>query len=132
MQVADLLRTFDYVAARPDVDAGHISILGKGNGGVLALYTAALEPRLEKVASEGAITSYMEIVRAKLHQNIADIVIPGVLRDFDLPDLAASIAPRAIWIVDPRNPDGTPAALARAHARPQGTPFLQTYGEWLK
>jgi hypothetical protein len=66
--------------------AKRIAIIGKGNGGVLALYAAALEPRIAKVASEKAPASYMEIVRAKMHEGITEIVVPGVLRDFDLPD----------------------------------------------
>jgi len=62
---------------------------GQGNGGVLALYAAALEPRMAKVASERAPASYMDIVRAKMHEGIIGIVVPGVLRDFDLPDMWA-------------------------------------------
>src|SRR5262249_13021983 len=68
MQTADVLQSFEWLRARPDVDAARISIIGKGNGGVLALYAAALEPRIAKVAREKGPASYMEIVRAKQHQ----------------------------------------------------------------
>jgi cephalosporin-C deacetylase-like acetyl esterase len=114
MQTGDLLRSFDYLASREDVDSSSVSLFGKGNGGVLALYAAALEPRFRKVACEGAVTSYMDVVRSKLHEGIMDIVVPGVLRDFDLPDLAFMIAPRPLWIVDPRTPTGGPVNLQKA------------------
>ena len=52
MQTGDVLRAFDYLAARHDVDSRRIAIAGKGNGGVLALYAAALEPRIAKVACQ--------------------------------------------------------------------------------
>ena len=73
-----MLRAFDWLAVRPDVDARRIAIVGKGNGGVLALYAAALEPRIAKVATEKSPASYMEIVRAKMHDGITEIVVPGL------------------------------------------------------
>ena len=96
MQVYDLLRLFDHLAARADVDAARIAVLGKGHGGIVGLYAALLEPRIAQVSLKGSVGSYMEIVRAKLHENIIEIVVPGVLQDFDLPDLEAAVAPRVV------------------------------------
>ena len=105
MQTGDVLAAFDWLAARPDVDPRRVAVIGKGNGGVLALFAAALEPRIAKVASEKAPASYMEIVRAKMHEGIIGIVVPGVLRDFDLPDVEASLKPRTLWTVTEPAPD---------------------------
>jgi cephalosporin-C deacetylase-like acetyl esterase len=116
LQTSDVLRVFDYAAARPFVDPARISVFGKGNGGVLALFAAALEPRLAGVAAEGAVLSYLEIARAAMHRNSSGIVVPGVLKDFDLPDVARAIAPRPAWILSPARPDGSPAPLERAAA----------------
>jgi hypothetical protein len=99
MQVFDTLRAFDYLVSRADMRGIRSGILGKGNAGVIAQFAAALEPRLARVRSEGAIPSYMDIVRTKIHSGPIDVVIPGVLRDFDLPDLAAAISPRPLEIV---------------------------------
>ncbi len=155
MQVDDLLRSFDYLASRPDVDPKRIAVFGKGNGGVLALYAAALEPRVEKVVCERAVLSYMSIVRAKLHENMIGIVVPGVLHDFDLPDVAFAIAPRTLWIVDPRTPTGGKVASGDAAAeygvtaqafrtlnraesfrivpdRPAVWTFEKVYGDWMR
>lgn len=145
MQVSDLLSCFRYLATRPDVDAARISVLGKANGGVVALVAAALEPRIARVALEGSVLSYMDIVRAPLHENMTELIVPGVLKHFDLPDLATAIAPRPLWLVGPRYPWGTLVSLDRATAeysaagsglrvvaRPEGWPFAKVYGEWLK
>ncbi|HWB99197.1 MAG TPA: hypothetical protein VG672_20955, partial [Bryobacteraceae bacterium] len=103
-----------------------------------------LEPRLGKVASEGAVTSYLDIARARLHEDIVDIVVPGVLEDFDLPDLALAIAPRPLWIVNAQTPTGAAKPLAEAKAefpdrpglrvldRPEGWAFSKVYAEWLR
>jgi hypothetical protein len=99
MQVFDVLRAFDYLVTRPDVDPSRVSITGIGNGGILGLYAGALEPRISAVSSEDAVASYMDIARAKIHSGVFDIVVPGVLKDFDLPDVAALIAPRPLRVV---------------------------------
>jgi cephalosporin-C deacetylase-like acetyl esterase len=154
MQVDDLLRSFDYLASRPDVDPRRISLFGKGDGGTVALCATALEPRIQKVASEGALSSYMSVARRKFHENLERIIVPGVLAEFDLPDVAAAIAPRLTWIVDPRTPtrmtvplreafeDYRPARSAFQQAgtgedfqvltRVPGMLFEDVYGPWLK
>ena len=105
MQTTDVLGAFDWLAARTDVDPKRISIIGKGNGGVLALYAAALEPRIAKIACEKSPASYMDMVRARVHAGIIGMVVPGVLRDFDLPDVEASLRPRTVWRVTEEIPD---------------------------
>ena len=99
MQTADLLQCFNYLAARPDVDPGQISVTGKGNGGVVAIYAAAFEPRIQQVAAENATPSYMSLALKKEPERSAiEIAVPGVLRDFDLPDLHKLIAPRKVIV----------------------------------
>lgn len=112
MQVFDVLRAFDYLVGLEDVDPSNIEVRGSGNAGVLALYVGALEPRIASVICEGALTSYMALARATMHRDMIGIVVPGVLKDFDLPDIASLIAPRPLRIVAPRNPDGSIAELA--------------------
>jgi len=45
--------------------------------------------------------------------------VPGALADFDLPDLAAAMAPRTVWISDAVTPAGAPVThdeLVKAYA----------------
>jgi cephalosporin-C deacetylase-like acetyl esterase len=136
MQTTDLLAAFEYLASRPDVDAKHIGIFAKGNAAAVALFAAALEPRIEKVACEGGPISYLDIVRAPIHDEIADLIVPGVLKDFDLPEVAAAIAPRPVWLVNPRIQSGVreeykPAENLRSVVRPTGSAFEKVYKDWL-
>ncbi len=143
MQVEDLLAAFDSLASRDDVDPNRVAVLGKEQGGVLALVLAVLEPRVEKVAIEGTVLSYLEITRARYHEDLTAIFVPGILEDFDLPDLAAALAPRTLWIVDPRSPTGALVATDRAlteyapavrayeaAAHPEGLRVLHRPQEW--
>jgi len=153
MQVEDLLAACDFLEAREDVDAARLAVVGKGHGGLLALVLAALHPKVARVAAEGTVLSYMEIARARYHEGLTAAFVPGVLGDFDLPDLGAALAPRPLWIVDPRTPTGalvaierarkewSPAVLAYERAgqptalrvlhRPEGWAFDRVYASWL-
>ena len=94
MQTGDTLRAFDYLNSRPDVDARRIRAIGKGKGCAIALFAGVLEPRITQVECEEPPPSYMEVVRARMHSGDMDLVVPGVLRDFDLPDVGAALGAR--------------------------------------
>jgi hypothetical protein len=140
MQLADGMAAFGYLASRPGVDATRISVFGKRNGGVLALLTAVMESRVNRVAIEGTVLSYLAIARARQHEGLTDVIVPGVLRNFDLPDLVRAISPGKVWIVDPRSP--TDARVLKAAAaeypganvmeRPEGRAFERVYDGWLQ
>ncbi|MGO8719150.1 MAG: acetylxylan esterase [Acidobacteriaceae bacterium] len=108
MQVVDLLRTFNYLAYRPDVDPENITLLGKGNGGVVALFAAALDPRLKKTLCQNALASYLDLASTTYYdESLFDLIVPGVLKDFDLPDVAAAIAPRSLQVMDAQSASET-------------------------
>ncbi len=140
MQAVDILRCFDLLASMPEVDASRISILAKGSAGVAALHAAAIEPRIHRVAIEGTVSSYMAIARAKIHRGLEDIIVPGVLKDYDLPDLARSIGASRLQIVEPRMPSGARLYPAAAKAeypgfairyRSEVATFEQIYSNWI-
>lgn len=137
-RVSELRSAFYDLAADPDVDTGNITVWGRGSSGVAALLLAALEPGVTRVMAEDTVTSWFVCTQSHLHTNLAAITIPGVLLDFDLPDLVKLIAPRPILLVDPRTPTGArspaveyPRNLVRLMERPEGWPVLQAFGAWL-
>jgi cephalosporin-C deacetylase-like acetyl esterase len=125
MQVYDVLRAFDYLVTRPDVDPVRVSVKGAGNGGILALYAGALEPAVANVESVGSVASYMTIARAVKHSGVIDIIVPGVLNDFDLPDVAGLIAPRPLRIASVRDANG--ATLDLAAVQQEYAPAVHRY-----
>jgi cephalosporin-C deacetylase-like acetyl esterase len=127
MQVYDVLRAFDYLTSLPEVDARQVTVKGVGNGGVIALYAGALEPAIAAVESVDAIASYMTIARAAKHSGVIDIVVPGVLKDFDLPDVAGLIAPRPLHISSVQAGSGT--ALDSAAVRQEYAPAVRRYAQ---
>jgi hypothetical protein len=96
----------DLLASRSEVDAARISAIGKGLGAIPLLYAAALDDRIQKLAFEQILVSYRAVVEQRLHRGVLESIIPGVLGQFDLGDLLASLIPRRAWIVNAVNPLG--------------------------
>jgi cephalosporin-C deacetylase-like acetyl esterase len=103
--IADILRGLD-VFAEQNLSGGDVIGFAKGIAGVALLHAAALDARLGEVIVEGGLISYDAVARTPIHRRIMAGVVPGVLGRYDLPDLAASLAPRALSLVDLRAPAG--------------------------
>ena len=109
-RVGDLLAVIAFLA---DESRGGIALLGRGVAGPVALHAAALEPKVVALTIEGAILSWSDVVRTPLSRDQLTSVVPGVLRSYDLPDLAASLAPRSLTIRGAVDPAGRPVSRAR-------------------
>lgn len=116
--VEAVLRAAAELKSDPSVDPKRIFLYGRGAAGVAVLIAAALDEQVAGVAAEQTVTSWYAVMQAKLHEGTAEIVVPGVLKDFDLPDLVNLITPRPLWLVDPRAPGG--GAATRPNIRAHG------------
>jgi cephalosporin-C deacetylase-like acetyl esterase len=100
MRMTDVLRGVDLLAARPDVERTKIYGFGKDAGAIPLLHAAAMDERIRTIVLEGMLASYQTIIQQRIHRQIFEQVIPGVLRSYDLPDVVAALAPRQVWIVN--------------------------------
>lgn len=122
MQVEDLLHGVRYLQQHTPVDSRRIALLGRHAAGPLALMAAALEPAVERVALEGSLLSLGDLAASRFHEGWTNLIVPGILRDFDLPDLLPLIAPRPVWLVSPAQPNGSALPIATVRQRkPWGT-----------
>jgi cephalosporin-C deacetylase-like acetyl esterase len=112
-QVYDTLRALDYLRSRPDVGAG-VSLVGDGAHGVIALYAAALDSRVLKVALRQTVIDYRSLATAERYTQPFGIYAYGLLREFDLPEVARGIGPRPVLLINPVSPRGEPAGAAAA------------------
>jgi cephalosporin-C deacetylase-like acetyl esterase len=83
-------------------------LIGVGSAGPIVLHAAALEPRVKAVTLENSIVSWSDVVRSPLSYNQLTNVVPGALKVYDLPDLAATLAGRTLTIRNPVDPAGKP------------------------
>ncbi len=101
MRVQDVVRCVDYVLSRPGVDPSGLRLVGHGAGALWALYAAALDPRIPSVVAERGLSSYRALAQVDRYTHGAGIFIRGVLNRFDLPQVAAAVAPRPLTLVSP-------------------------------
>ena len=103
LRLDDAIHALDWLCARKDVDRSAISVYGEGASGMVALHAAVLDSRIHAVTVEKTLAAYRMIVDEPLHRNVSEVVIPGVLRKYDVSGLLLAAFPRTITIVDPRD-----------------------------
>jgi dienelactone hydrolase/pimeloyl-ACP methyl ester carboxylesterase len=104
------------VVAKMAGEAGDIHLIGVGSAGPAALHAAVLEPRVKRLTLDGALVSWAAVVRTPVSHDQLTNVVPGALAVYDLPDLAATLAPRPLTIRKPADPIGQPLTRAAASA----------------
>lgn len=111
--VRETLAAVDYLARRVDVDPARIGVVGMGQGGMTALYVAALDRRVRAAV----VADYFDR-RDRCWQEPVDRRLPGQLSIGGDAELAALVAPRSLCVV--ASPESSIAAdrlageLARA------------------
>jgi dienelactone hydrolase len=115
----DDLRTLDYLASRPEVDANRLGCVGLSVGGYRSFLLAALDPRIRAAIDVGWMSSFGFHIRQHVVNSIGlTFHIGGLYRYLDLPDLAALIAPRSVLVINGSKdrlfpPQGVEAAFAK-------------------
>ena len=110
-QVYDTLRALEYIRSRRDAGAA-ISLVGDGAHGVIALYAAALDARVRSVVLRQTVTDYRSLSVAERYSQPFGIYAYGILRSFDLPDVARSLGSRPVLLLDPVTAQGDAAGPA--------------------
>jgi dienelactone hydrolase len=126
-EVQKVLAAVDWFAQENAGRSAPIGIAGYGEGGLLALYAASLDPRIGAVLVSGYFQSRQELWREPIYRDVW-----GLLKEFGDAELAGMIAPRALIVEASRFPEvaGPPPATAdRKGAAPTGqitTPTLDS------
>lgn len=134
-RLKDARAVYRYLAGRRDIDGKRIALWGdsfvetnpsemlldqsisqrpgprpiqqaESLGALLALLTALYEDGVKAVAARRGLASYLTVLSDRFTYVPQDVIVPGILEAGDIPDVAASIAPRAVLLegcVDGRN-----------------------------
>ncbi len=107
-RVFDLLRVADFFHTTHD----HVGIVAVGACGPVALHAAALDDRIESLTLERSLVSWESVVENPISINQLTNVVPGALKLYDLPELAAWMAPRTMRIMNPVDGQQQPISQA--------------------
>jgi pimeloyl-ACP methyl ester carboxylesterase len=121
MRVQDVIRSVDYTLSRSDVDKQTLRVIGKGMGALWALYAAVLDPRIRSVVCEGSLLSYRMLTGADRYLYGANVFVPNILTEMDLPQVAAAVADRHLVLLSPVDHMKEPVEVERARSAYQWT-----------
>jgi len=107
----DELRALDYLASRPEVDAGRLGTFGMSMGATKAWWLAALDERVKYCIDLCCLTDFEELIRIhNLKGHGLYYYVPGLLKQFRTEQINELIVPRARLSLNGRRDRLTPTA----------------------
>ncbi len=100
-EVQKILALVDWAEKQPG-DAAPIGVIGWGEGGLLSLYAAALDPRIDAACVSGYFAPREDIWQEPLDRNVF-----GLLEQFGDAELAAMLAPQPLIVEASAGPEVT-------------------------
>ncbi len=107
LRVFDILRGYDYLRTREDVD--QIGLYGIGKSAFYAYFAGALEDGFVSLEFEDLLYSYRNLTDTRYYDQERydlEVMAWGILRHFDLVDLAPCFGDRSVQWIAPRDAKG--------------------------
>ena len=103
-------------------------VVGIGAAGPIVLHAALLDRDglIKEVDLERSLVSWTDVVEKGISRGQIGNVVPGALESYDLPDLAARLAPRPLRISAPVDAMGRP--IAKSDAERAYAACIKAYG----
>ncbi len=95
-RVKDIMKAMDVLVERAEIDSSQIMLVGLDRAGPVALHAAALDNRIKETVIRVSPESWIPMVEDPRTLHNMTHEIPGALQFYDMPDLAAAVAPRPI------------------------------------
>jgi hypothetical protein len=95
-RVTDLLAVVQGLRLRPDLKGRRLILAARGFPAVPALFAVAIEPAIDGLYLAGGLVSFQSIVDTEDYDQPFGNFVPNLLLHTDLPELAASLAPRRV------------------------------------
>jgi len=101
VQAGDVVRIVRYLESREDIAPESISAIARGEMCPVLLHAAAFEDSISKIALIEPLISYSSIVMNRYYSpQLIPATVAGALTAYDLPDLAACLAPRELLMIN--------------------------------
>ncbi len=115
------IRGLDLLAARPEVDANNLGVTGISGGGAVSWYVAAADDRVKAAAPVCGTSTLYSHVHDRTVDGHCDCMWWNNVHRWDLADVGALIAPRAL-LIGSADKDGifTIESIRRVHAQLAG------------
>jgi dienelactone hydrolase len=94
-RVWDVMRTIDWIATRPELDAKRVGCMGISGGGTCTQFASALDLRIKVAFISGYLNTFRDSIMSVSH--CIDNYVPGILKWAENYDVASLIAPRPLF-----------------------------------
>ena len=112
-RVWDISRSIDMLQAHfPQLDTRRVAVMGNSGGGTATIYAAAMDTRIAAAMPSCAMCGYKASIGMQYHCSCN--YIPGIMKHFDMGDLAGLIAPRPLVVVNGQQDTIFPIDSAKA------------------
>jgi len=112
-RVGDIQAIVNWLSQQDTVNT-KIVVWAQGITAVNAAFAAALERDITGLVLERPLLSFEEIVTSKVPTYKHEIIIPGILKKFDLPDVYQALCPTRVVLVNPLAGDKSPISDRKA------------------
>jgi dienelactone hydrolase len=130
-RVTDILAIVTALRAHPATAHRRILVAASGKLTVPALFAAALDQRIDGLYLSGGLTCFRDVVDSEIYNHTFANFVPGLLNHTDLPEVAASIAPRRIVLAGAVNARGSTAKVDDVHQLyPGGHVVIESEEKW--
>ncbi len=110
LRARDLVQLARYLLDRTDIRDGAVTAVAQGSTAPALLHAAAFDDRFGRVALLDPLLSYGALATHEQYDpSLIPVSVAGALTGYDLPDLAASLAPRPLLLARPLDHQSQPA-----------------------
>jgi dienelactone hydrolase len=109
MILRDDLMALDYLASRPEVDAGRLGVTGISMGATRSWWLMALDKRIKSGVAVACLTRYQNLIQhEQLKAHGIYYFVPNLLNHFDTEAIVSLIAPRPVLFQTGDQDGGSP------------------------
>jgi len=109
VRAGEIARCVRFLSGRNEIDSERIGAIARGELAIPLLHAAAFEQSIKKIALLEPLTSFQSVVVNRYYTLDPAALVCNALTAYDLPDLAASLVPRALLVAGPVDPLQKPA-----------------------
>jgi pimeloyl-ACP methyl ester carboxylesterase len=99
-RVRDILTITDWLRS-PEINAQKINYWGTGMGALYGAFAGTIDENISSFLLEDPLISFESIVEVNTPQYQHEIILPGVLTYFDLPQIYQALSPRKLGVLNP-------------------------------
>ena len=96
LRIYDIMRLIDYIRTRPEPLSDTLGCVGLSGGGMVTLFTTALDQRISCTVVSGYFNTFRTSIMAVRH--CLCNFVPGLVRVAEMVDIAGLVAPRPLLV----------------------------------